>query len=90
MRTPINEEAQNKGETLQCERVQCGKAHAPFLDQKPRKYVNTAGSDVQNRFKKLVKCDSDHDPRLHVRSNFLDGSSQGCQSSAEHESADVK
>ena len=90
MRTPINEEAQNKGETLQCERVQCGKARTPFLDQKPPKYVKTAGSEVQNRYNKFVTCYSDNDPRLHVRSKFLDGSSQGCQSSAEHESADVK
>ena len=47
VRTPINEEAQIKGETLQCENVQCLQAGTPILDQKPRKCVNTAGSDVK-------------------------------------------
>ena len=49
VRTLINEEAQNKGETLQCENVQCGNAHTPVLDQKPRKCVKTVGSDVKKK-----------------------------------------
>ena len=44
--------------------------------------MKTAGSDVQNRFNKFVTCYSDNDPRLRLRSNFLDGSSQGSVSLA--------
>ena len=32
MRTPTNEEAQNKGETVQSANVQCEKADTPNLD----------------------------------------------------------
>ena len=55
VRTPINEEGSEQGgDCCSVTMFRCGKAHTPFLDQKPRKYVKTAGSHVQNRFKRFV------------------------------------
>ena len=54
MRTPINEEAQNMGEALQCENVPCGNAKRPILDQKFRKCVKTAGSDVKKSIEETL------------------------------------
>ena len=82
VRTPTIEEAQNKGETLQSEHVQCVKVDRPTSDQKTWKCVKTTDYDAENRIKKLVTWNSDKDPRLLVRSNFLDGSSQGYVSKA--------
>ena len=82
MRTPTIEEAENKGETLQSENVQCVKVDTPTLDQKSWKSVKTADSDVEHRIKKLVTCNSDKDPRWRVRNNLLDGSRQGHVSKA--------
>ena len=78
MRTPTIEEAQNKEETVQSEKVQCVKVDTPTLDDhKAWNSVKTSDSHGKNRIKKHVTCDIDMDPRLRVRSNFLDGSSQG-------------
>ena len=51
VRTSNTEEAQNKGETLQNEHVQCAKVDTSTLDRKTQKCVESADSEVRHRIK---------------------------------------
>ena len=67
--TPPCEEAQNKGETVQSEKVECVKTETSvFDDQKAWKCWTTMDSERKSRINKLVMGDSDKIPRLRARS----------------------
>ena len=72
VRTPTIQEAQNKRETVQSERVQCVKVDTSTLDdQKAWTCVKTPGSYGKNRIKKLVTCGSDKDLPLTCKKHEI-------------------
>ena len=83
VRTPTVEEAQDLGEPLQSENVQCVKFLILLLWIRKPGHVRQQGILTKEiRIKKLVTFNNDKDPRMRGRSDFLDGSSQACVSNA--------
>ena len=67
--TPPCEDVQNKGETVQTEKVECVQTETSLLDdQKAWKCWKTLDSEWKSRSNKFVMGDSDKIPRFRARS----------------------